>query len=552
MKSLLKYARLIIMVTITLTLTACGGQSFDIILENGSDIVVETDDIQITNQELFEMLSNHLTSTILEWADYTILSDLVEIDEDLVTDDIENMQEWAESENEDLEQLLFTQGFADLEAYEAHVRLQIFRQQAVEEAVEIDPDRVLEIYHEWYPQTDDETDVEDEVEVEIPDFEDVRDDLEDFARNEIIQETPGFEQEVLANIRYEAGLVIHSAYLTNSYEDFLRSWAVFDSNVNEASEHETNIATVGEHVLTIEDLFDIVTARFALTGSSVLLTYVDLQILDEVYDADRDEVRANISEAKINMLQMFYPQMEAMGLTTESQIFDHFLYQLLQELAFDDTFLPLSEERIGELYEEHIDELTAMFEAQNTPERSARHILISEDEDLSHDEARELAEEIIAQLQEVDSDEVEELFIELSNEYNADEVAAMDGGNLGRFPLGRMVPEFDEVAFALQPYEFTTEPVETQFGFHVIYLTEIHELDEDVETDLDIPTFEEVEETLIENELQRLRSQPQYFESIMIGLRAEHGIEFFNEQLQAQYEALVLQNEQFMEESDSS
>ena len=43
-----------------------------------------------------------------------------------------------------------------------------------------------------------------------------------------------------------------------------------------------------------------------------------------------------------------------------------------------------------------------------------------------------------------------------------------DGGDLGYFSFKQMVPPFSKVAFALKPGEFTTEPVKTQFGWHII------------------------------------------------------------------------------------
>lgn len=42
------------------------------------------------------------------------------------------------------------------------------------------------------------------------------------------------------------------------------------------------------------------------------------------------------------------------------------------------------------------------------------------------------------------------------------------GGDLGYFTRDQMVPAFSEAAFKLKPGEFTTEPVHTQFGWHVI------------------------------------------------------------------------------------
>jgi peptidyl-prolyl cis-trans isomerase C len=61
-------------------------------------------------------------------------------------------------------------------------------------------------------------------------------------------------------------------------------------------------------------------------------------------------------------------------------------------------------------------------------------------------------------------------FAALARENSADGNAAQ-GGDLGFFPRGQMVPAFDQVAFALKPGEIS-DVVATQFGFHIIKLTE--------------------------------------------------------------------------------
>ncbi len=45
-----------------------------------------------------------------------------------------------------------------------------------------------------------------------------------------------------------------------------------------------------------------------------------------------------------------------------------------------------------------------------------------------------------------------------------------NGGNLGDFSQGQMVPEFDSAVFAMEIGEVTEEPVKTQFGYHLIKL----------------------------------------------------------------------------------
>jgi peptidyl-prolyl cis-trans isomerase C len=59
-------------------------------------------------------------------------------------------------------------------------------------------------------------------------------------------------------------------------------------------------------------------------------------------------------------------------------------------------------------------------------------------------------------------------FATLAKEKSIDPGSKDNGGDLGFFSKGQMVPEFEAAAFALAPGETTKEPVKTQFGFHVI------------------------------------------------------------------------------------
>jgi peptidyl-prolyl cis-trans isomerase C len=59
-------------------------------------------------------------------------------------------------------------------------------------------------------------------------------------------------------------------------------------------------------------------------------------------------------------------------------------------------------------------------------------------------------------------------FEKLANEKTNDPSGKASGGDLGWFGPGQMVPEFEKAAFALNVGEYTKEPVQTQFGWHVI------------------------------------------------------------------------------------
>ena len=61
---------------------------------------------------------------------------------------------------------------------------------------------------------------------------------------------------------------------------------------------------------------------------------------------------------------------------------------------------------------------------------------------------------------------------QLAAEKSIDQTAKSNFGELGWFGKGRMVPEFENVVFAMEPGELYPEPVKSQFGYHVIRLND--------------------------------------------------------------------------------
>jgi len=62
-------------------------------------------------------------------------------------------------------------------------------------------------------------------------------------------------------------------------------------------------------------------------------------------------------------------------------------------------------------------------------------------------------------------------FAALAQEYSQDTGSAVNGGDLGWFGTGAMVPEFETAAFALEKTgDYTTAPVKSDFGYHIIQL----------------------------------------------------------------------------------
>jgi len=89
----------------------------------------------------------------------------------------------------------------------------------------------------------------------------------------------------------------------------------------------------------------------------------------------------------------------------------------------------------------------------------ARHILVK-----TEDEAKK----IISELKSLKGDALKDKFIELAKEKSTGP-SGPKGGDLGYFAQGQMVPEFNDKVFSMKVGEIS-EPVKTQFGYHVIYL----------------------------------------------------------------------------------
>jgi peptidyl-prolyl cis-trans isomerase D len=105
------------------------------------------------------------------------------------------------------------------------------------------------------------------------------------------------------------------------------------------------------------------------------------------------------------------------------------------------------------------------IEQYTTPEQvRASHILLKTD---GKDDAavKAKAEEILKQARNGAD------FAELARKYSEDTESAKNGGDLDYFPRGRMVPEFDQAVFSMQPGQIS-DLVKTQYGYHIIKLVD--------------------------------------------------------------------------------
>lgn len=136
----------------------------------------------------------------------------------------------------------------------------------------------------------------------------------------------------------------------------------------------------------------------------------------------------------------------------------------------------------------------------------ARHILVK-----TEDEAKA----VIAELD--GGKDFAEVAKEKSQDSNKD-----DGGDLGWFTKGRMVPEFEEAAFTLEKGAYTKTPVKSQFGFHVIKLED--------RRDVQPPALDQVQD-----QVKQLVMRDKYL-AVIEKAKGEEKVEIVDEALRKGYE----------------
>jgi len=152
----------------------------------------------------------------------------------------------------------------------------------------------------------------------------------------------------------------------------------------------------------------------------------------------------------------------------------------------------LTEERIREGYDQYIKDNPP------TEELHARHILL---------ETEEKAREVLSEIQGGKD------FAEAAKEHSTGP-SGPNGGDLGYFSADAMVKPFSDAAFAMQVGEVSSEPVQTEFGWHLIKVEDRRQTPQ--------PGFEEMRDQISQQLTQTVASE------ILDGLRKDAKIEKFD------------------------
>jgi len=190
-----------------------------------------------------------------------------------------------------------------------------------------------------------------------------------------------------------------------------------------------------------------------LTSAEVLAEMERLPGPSRAYLAQPERKRQFVENLVLN--DLLFAEAERQGYATDPEI----------ERQVNDTRRRLAVQRLMREYQkppEISDDEARRYYDENptlysTTQIAASHILVKDEA-----EARAIRAELERDPQH---------FAQLAREKSIDKSSAAKGGELGRFGQGRMVPDFERVAFALAPGEIS-QPVKTQYGWHVILVTE--------------------------------------------------------------------------------
>lgn len=188
---------------------------------------------------------------------------------------------------------------------------------------------------------------------------------------------------------------------------------------------------------------------------------------------------------------------------SEYEISDEMLDRMLEEKLYYDGLMENLKKDITVDAEGYYNENTTQFNVAD--QVKASHILVKDEE---------TAKEVIKKLDEG------EAFADLAKKYSEDTANKNESGELGYFTSDKMVPEFSTAAFALEPGEYTKEPVQTAYGYHIILCEDKQAAHQQ--------TYEEVKDELKES-LTNQEVQEKYYDLIS-KLKESASIEYLSDE----------------------
>ncbi|MGM0846379.1 MAG: peptidylprolyl isomerase [Bacillota bacterium] len=276
------------------------------------------------------------------------------------------------------------------------------------------------------------------------------------------------------------------------------------SACNNGDDNGSNSEVVAETKagdVTKEELYTSMKEKFTPQMEQALQELVLTKVLSDKYEVSQEEVDEKLNEAKDQLGPQFEMFLSQYNLDEES-FREYLKLQLLQEKAAT-ADVEVSEDELKEYYDNW------------KPEIEVRHILV-DDEETAKEVKQKLADGTA--------------FEDLATEYSNDPGSAENGGSLGWVDYeGRQnfVPEFSEALDKLETGK-VSEPIQTQYGFHIIEITDKKEKE----------SFDEMKDDL-EKSLKLSKVTPEKIQQTMKEVVEDAGLEIKDEDLENSFEQIL-------------
>ena len=275
------------------------------------------------------------------------------------------------------------------------------------------------------------------------------------------------------------------------------------------------VVNVNGETITADFLYEEMKKNYSI---SYLVDYIDKAILDKKYE-ETEEMKEEVEKTAQNYFDMYnqYYQMDEAtflaqnGFESKDQFLDALKLDYRRKLYYEDYLKSqITDEQIQKYYDEEV------YGDINT-----QHLLVSVNDDMSDEDAKKLAEEIIGKLNEGKS------FEEVKEEYK-DKVTYE---NLKYVAFNaNLESSFLEALKGLSENSYTKEPVKTSYGYHVIYRTDQKEK----------PKLEDVKDSIIEKLCDELdASDENLYDKTLVKMREEAGLDFSDTVMKEKYEEYI-------------
>ncbi|WP_413302245.1 peptidylprolyl isomerase [Bacillus sp. 1P10SD] len=192
--------------------------------------------------------------------------------------------------------------------------------------------------------------------------------------------------------------------------------------------------------VTQEELYNSMKEKY---GEQALQQLVYEKVLSKKYKVTDKELNEKIDQLKADLGANFETTLAQYGYKSEADLKKTMKLGMMQEKAAMKD-VKVTDKELKDYYDSY------------QPEIKARHILVADEKT-----ANEVKKKLDGGAK----------FEDVAKEYSTDTASAQNGGDLGWFGTGKMDPDFEKAAYALKVNEISA-PVKTQFGYHIIQLTD--------------------------------------------------------------------------------